>query len=93
MTKAKNRSVTRNFLGEEVFLGLNIQKIFPLLNEKIQMTSLIQKRSFNQMNNFEKLYLKKNRLTNIAPEHCFDITLAAEFETIINNDFIQLEAK
>ena len=93
MTKAKNRSVTRNFLGEEVFLGLNIQKIFPLLNEKIQMTSLIQKRSFNQMNNFEKFYLKKNRLTNIAPEHCFDITLAAEFETIINNDFIQLEAK
>ena len=45
------------------------------------------------MNNFEKLYLKKNRLTNIAPEHCFDITLAAEFETIINNDFIQLEAE
>ena len=45
------------------------------------------------MNNFEKLYLKKNRLTNIAPEHCFDNTLAAEFETIINNDFIQLEAE
>ena len=65
-----------------------------MLNEKIQMqSSLIQKRSFNQMNNFEKLYLKKNRLTNIAPEHCFDITLAAEFETIINNDFIQLEAE
>ena len=38
------------------------------------------------MNNFEKLY-QKNRLINIAPEHCFDVTLT-EFEQIINNDFI-----
>ena len=49
--------------------------------------------SFNQVNNFEKLYLKKKkRLINIAPEHFFDVTLA-DFEQIINNDFIQLEAK
>ena len=27
---------------------------------------------------------------NIAPEHCFDVTLA-DFEQIINNDLIQLE--
>ena len=30
---------------------------------------------------------------NIAPEHCFDVTLA-DFEQIINNDyFMQLEAE
>ena len=39
----------------------------------------------------EKLY-PKNRLINIAPEHCFDVTLA-DFEQIINNDFIQLQAE
>ena len=27
---------------------------------------------------------------NIAPEHCFDVTLA-DFEQIINNDFSKLE--
>ena len=43
------------------------------------------------MKNFKKLYLK-NRLINIAPEHCFDHILA-DFEQIINNDFIQLEAE
>ena len=47
--------------------------------------------SFNRMNNFEKLY-PKYRLINIVPEHCFDVTLA-EFEQIISNDFIQLEAE
>ena len=41
------------------------------------------------MRNFGKLY-GKNRLTNIAPEHYFDIILA-DFEKIINNDFMQLE--
>ena len=34
----------------------------------------------------------KSRRINIAPEHCFDVTLA-DFEQIINNDFIQLEAE
>ena len=34
----------------------------------------------------------KNRLINIAPEHCFDVTLA-DFEQIINNDFTQLEVE
>ena len=43
------------------------------------------------MNNYEKFYLA-NRLIDIVPEHCFDVTLA-NFEEIINNDFIQLEAE
>ena len=51
------------------------------------------------MSNFGKLY-RKNRLINIAPEHYFDINIApehyfdiilADFEKIINNDFMQLE--
>ena len=29
---------------------------------------------------------------NIAPLHCFDVTLA-EFEQVMNNDFMQLEAE
>ena len=29
---------------------------------------------------------------NIAPEHCFDVTLA-DFEQIINNDIMQMEAE
>ena len=43
------------------------------------------------MSNFEKLY-PRNRLINIAPKHCFDVTLA-NFEQIINKDFIELEAE
>ena len=43
------------------------------------------------MSNFEKLFRKK-RLNNIAPEHCFGVTLA-DFEQIINIDFMQLEAE
>ena len=43
------------------------------------------------MSNFEKLCPKK-RLVNIAPEDCFDVTLA-DFEQIINNGSIQLEAE
>ena len=39
-----------------------------------------------------KSFIQTNRLINIAPEHCFVITLA-DFEQIINNDFIQLEAE
>ena len=29
---------------------------------------------------------------NTAPEHCFDVTLA-DFEQIINNDIMQMEAE
>ena len=29
---------------------------------------------------------------NMAPEHCFDVTLA-DFEQIINNDIMQMEAE
>ena len=32
--------------------------------------------------------MRKNRLINIAHEHCFDVTFA-DFEQIINNDFKQ----
>ena len=39
-----------------------------------------------------KSFLRKYRLINIAPEHCFDVTLA-DFEQIVNNDFIKLEAE
>ena len=37
-----------------------------------------------------KSFIQKALFINIALEHCFDITLA-EFDQIINNDFIQLE--
>ena len=43
------------------------------------------------MNNFEKLY-PQNRPSDVAPEHCFDLNLA-DFEWVINNNFIQLEAE
>ena len=36
--------------------------------------------------------MRKNRFANIVPEHCFDSTLA-DFEQIINNDFIEWEAE
>ena len=36
--------------------------------------------------------MRKNRFANIVPEHCFDFTLA-DFEQIINNDFIEWEAE
>ena len=39
-----------------------------------------------------KSFFRQKRLIGIAPEHCFGFTLA-DFEQIINNDFIQLEAK
>ena len=39
-----------------------------------------------------KSFIRKNRFINIAPEHCFDVTFA-DFEQIINNDVIQLEAE
>ena len=39
-----------------------------------------------------KSFTKKNRLINIVPEHCFDVTLT-DFEQIIISDSIQLEAE
>ena len=45
-----------------------------------------------QMSSFEKLYPAKYRLTDIAPEHGLNVTLA-DFEQIIKNGFIQLEAE
>ena len=39
-----------------------------------------------------KSFIRKNSLINIAPEHCFGVTLA-DFEQIINNNFIQLKAE
>ena len=53
---------------------LNIHQIFHLLNKRDF--------SFKRMSNFKKLYLKKKRLIDIAPEHCFEVTLA-DFEQII----------
>ena len=39
-----------------------------------------------------KSSIQKNKLINIAPEHCFDVTLG-DFEQVINNDFKQLKAE
>ena len=66
------------------------RQIFDLLiNKKIKKSSTDI--SFNQMNNFEKL-IRKNRFINVTLEHCFEVTVA-NFEQIINNDFIQFEAE
>ena len=43
------------------------------------------------MNNFEQ-FIRQNRLIDIALVNYFDVTLA-DFEQIINNTFIQLEAE
>ena len=43
------------------------------------------------MNNFKKLYWQK-RLIDFKPKHYFDVNLA-DFEQIINNDFVQLGAE
>ena len=37
-----------------------------------------------------KSFITQKRLIDIAPEHCFDVTLA-DFAQIIDNDFIKLE--
>ena len=39
-----------------------------------------------------KSFIQQNTLADIALEHCFAVTLA-DFEQIINNDLIQLEAE
>ena len=44
-------------LGQGIFLGLNIHQIFHLLNKNITKNPIDL--SFNQINNFEKLYAKK----------------------------------
>ena len=92
MTKTKNNRVTRNFLGKVIFLELNIHQIFHLLNRKIKKNFFQEIFSFNRMNKALRSFILKNRLINLAPEHCFDLTLA-DFEQIIDNDFIQLEAE
>ena len=43
------------------------------------------------MNNFKKLYWQK-RLIDFKPKYYFDVNLA-DFEQIINNDFVQLGAE
>ena len=39
-----------------------------------------------------KSFIQHNRLIDMVLEHCFDVTLA-DFEQIINNDFMQLKAE
>ena len=90
MRKTTNRFKTRNFLGKEFLLGLNIHQIFYLLNKSIPRKKKLIDLSFNQMNNFVKLYPKKNRLINMVTEYYITI---GDFEKIINNDFALLETK
>ena len=87
MTKTENRRVTRNFLGQEIFLGFKINQIFHLLNKKIKKKTKkkTQKISLSTEWITLKSFTRKNKLINIMAEHCFDVTLA-DFEQIINND-------
>ena len=61
-----------------------------MLNKSIPRKKKLIDLSFNQMNNFVKLYPKKNRLINMVPEYYITI---GDFEKIINNDFALLETK
>ena len=61
-----------------------------MLNKSIPRKKKLIDLSFNQMNNFVKLYPKKNRLINMVPEYYVTI---GNFEKIINNDFVLLETK
>ena len=84
MTITKNRPPTRNFLGQG-----NFHQIFHFLNKKIQKyVNIVLSTEWITL----KSFIRKNRLINIVPEHCFDTTLA-DFEQIINNNFIQFEAE
>ena len=38
-----------------------------------------------------KSFIRQNRLIDIAPKYCFEVTLS-DFVQIIKNDFIQLKA-
>ena len=73
-----------------IFLGLNIHQILHLLNKKFQKK--FQEIFLSIESITLKSFIRKNRLICIAPlsQHCFDVTLA-DFEQIINDDFIQLE--
>ena len=72
---------------QHIVLQKEFHQIFHLSNKKISRKKILRDLSFNRMNNFEKI-----DLLNIVHEHCFYVTLA-DFEQIINNDFIQLEAE
>ena len=61
-----------------------------MLNKSIPRKKKLIDLSFNQMNNFVKLYPKKNRLINMVTEYYITI---GDFEKIINNDFALLETK
>ena len=61
-----------------------------MLNKSIPRKKKLIDLSFNQMNNFVKLYPKKNRLIDMVPEYYITI---GDFEKIINNDFALLETK
>ena len=61
-----------------------------MLNKSIPRKKKLIDLSFNHMNNFVKLYPKKNRLINMVPEYYITI---GDFEKIINNDFALLETK
>ena len=39
-----------------------------------------------------KKFIRQKKLSNIAPKHCFEVTLT-DIEQIINNKLIQLEAE
>ena len=45
----------------------------------------------NKLITLKSFIRRNNRFINIVPRHCFDVTLA-DFEQMINNDLIQLEA-
>ena len=90
MTKTKNRRVARNFLGQGIFVWLIIHQIFHLLNKTVQKKF---EEIFLSIESITlKSFIQKNRFINTASEHCFEVTLA-DFEQIINNDFIQLETE
>ena len=59
-------------------------------NDSQSLTVLFSQRTLLYM--LHECFIRKKRLVNIAPGHCFDVALA-NFEQIINNDFIQLEAE
>ena len=54
--------------------GLNIYQIFNLLNKNIQ--NKFQEIFLSTEWITLKSFIRKNRLTNIAPKHCFGVTLA-----------------
>ena len=90
ITKTKNRRVTGIFLGQGIFLRLKIHQIFHLSNKKINKK--LQEIFLSTERITLKSFIRKSRLINIVPEHRFDVRLV-DFEQIIYNDSIQLEAE